>query len=204
MVFAVFLSGEPPPLPAVTFASSTRSSGGGGGGGTGGRATGNRSSSRVRRQQKQQQAKVKDQSGTNLVANDASGFGLKRPYLAWNVYPTAEETAPARSTTSATFVALLTAAIEPQHPRIRVRVRAVTGAATSGEVRLRDRVTGQVIAGPLVVGTATTVESNLEGALVAPSLSGAGAPMKVDVEARTTAGASTIAVLVVYAIGVGT
>ena len=147
---------------------------------------------------------VKDQSGTTLIANDSTGFGLKRPYLEWHAYPTAQETTPVDSTSSGSFVSLVTVSNEPQHPRIRVRVRAVTGAATSGEVRLVDRATGQVIAGPLVVGLATAVESNLEGALVAPTLSGGGAPMRVDVQARTTAGANTIGVLVMHAVGVGT
>jgi hypothetical protein len=149
-------------------------------------------------------SQVKDTSGTTLVANDASGFGLKRPYLDWNVYKTAEEAAPTATTSSGTFVSLLTLSSEPQHPRLRVRVRAVTGAATSGQVQLVDRATGQVIAGPLVVGLNTAVEANLEGALVTPSLSGAGAPMRVDVQAKITAGASTIGVLVMHAIGVGT
>jgi hypothetical protein len=164
----------------------------------------NRAAAVNRRSAKKKQTKVKDSSGTNLITNDASGFGLKRPYLAWNSYPTAQETTPAASTGSGTFTALLTCAVEPQHPRIRVRVRAVTGAATSGEVRLLDRATGQVIAGPLVVGLATAVESSLDGTLVAPSLSGAGAPMKVDVQARITAGASTIGVLIIYVVGIGT
>lgn len=149
-------------------------------------------------------AQVRDQSGTNLVANDATGFGLKRPYLEWRAYPTAQETTPADSTSSGSFISLVTLSNEPQHPRLRVRIRAVTGAATSGEVRLVDRATGQVIAGPVAVGLATSLEVNLEGSLVSPTLSGAGAPMRVDVQARTTAGASTIGVLVMHAIGVGT
>jgi len=145
-----------------------------------------------------------------LVTNDKSGFGLQRPYIPWNAYATNLETNPAAaavvSTTSASFVSLITCANEPQHPRIRVRVRVVTGAGTSGEVRLRDRLTGQVLVGSgvLVVGVASTVEANIDGTLVAPILTGVGAAMKVDVEARTTAGANTIAVLIVYSIGIGT
>ena len=37
-----------------------------------------------------------------------------------------------------------------------------------------------------------------------PLLEGAGAPMRVDVQARITAGGSTIGVLVMHAIGIGT
>jgi hypothetical protein len=157
-----------------------------------------------------QQKVVRGSDAVALVTNDSSGFGLQRPYIPWFTYATNLETNPAAaavvSTTSGSFVQLLTCAIEPQHPRIRVRVRVVTGAGTSGEVRLRDRLTGQVLVGTgvLVVGVASTVESNLDGTLVAPILTGAGAAMKVDVEARTTAGANSIAVLVVYAIGIGT
>ncbi len=192
-----------PSSPAISFASSAqvaRST-------TSGGSSRTRSTARSRRAAKRNQKSVRDQSGTNLVTNDASGFGLNRPYLPWNVYATNLETAPGAapvtSTTSGAFVALLTCATEPQHPRIRVRIRAVTGAGTAGEVRLRDRATGQVLGAILVVGTAATVETNLDRTLVAPALTGTGAPMKVDVEARITAGANTIAVLVVYAIGIG-
>ena len=79
-----------------------------------------------------------------------------------------------------------------------------TGAFDRTDVQTRVELDQQVIGSVLVVGVATTVEDGLEGALVAPTLFGAGAPMKVDVEARITAGASTIAVLIVYAVGVGT
>lgn len=184
--------GGAPSTPSVTYANSI--SGGG---------SGNRSSSVQKRKTSRTQKVVKDTSGTQLIGADAAGFGLNRPYLPWRSYRTVEETTPADSTSSGSFVALVTLAAEPQHPKIRVRVRAITGAGTSGEVRLRDRATGQVVAGPLVVGIATAVEGELEGALVNPTLSGAGAPMRVDVEARTTAGANTIAVLVLYALGKG-
>ena len=157
----------------------------------------------ARNDRKATTSKTKDVgSGTGLVTNDKA-FGLDRPYLAWNVYPTAQETTPAVTTTSAAFVALLTCAIEPQHPRIRVRVLAKTGAGTSGEVRIVDRATGTVLAGPLVVGAAATVEDNLDGTLVDPTLSGAGAPMRVDVQARRTGGANDIGVLIIYAVGIG-
>lgn len=185
--------GGAPSTPSVTYADNAT-------GGTGG---GTRSSSVQKRQTSRTQKVVADTSGTQLIGADAAGFGLNRPYLMWRSYRTVEETTPADSTTSGSFVALVTLASEPQHPKIRVRVRVITGAGTSGEVRLRDRATGQVIAGPLVVGTATTVEATLEGSLINPTLSGAGAPMKVDVEARTTAGANSIAVLVLYALGKG-
>lgn len=156
-----------------------------------------------RRNASQIQRDVRDASGTNLNTNDASGFGLDRPYLGWNTYPTAQEASPPASTSSGSFVSLLTLSGEPQHPKIRVRIRALTGAGTSGEVRLIDRTTGQVIAGPTAVGVASAAEFDLEGALVAPTLSGAGAPMRVDVQARITAGANTIGVLVMHAIGKG-
>jgi hypothetical protein len=197
--------GGPPSQPAITYApsakpgaasSSTQRSSGGG--------TTNRAGSVQRRSAKKKQTSIKDSSGTALITNDASGFGLKRPYIPWTVYPTIEETVPTKTTTSGTFVSLWTVATEPQHPKVRVRVLAVTGAATSGEVRLVDRATGTVIAGPQVIGLATSLEFTLDATLIAPTLSGAGAPMKVDVQARTTAGASTIGVLVVYVLGIGT
>lgn|SRR5512139_1432169 len=180
-----------PSTPVVIYASAVSGS------------SENRTQSVRTRKQTRNQKKVQDTSGTPLVQADAQGFGLNRPYLGWNVYPTAQETTPPASTSSGSFVALLTLSAEPQHPRIRVRIRAITGAGTSGEVRLRDRATGTVIAGPAVVGVAATVETQMEGALINPTLAGAGAPMRVDVEARITAGANTIAVLVMHALGKG-
>lgn len=187
--------GTAPSTPSVVYATTASP--------TSGTSTSSRVQSVTTRRTARVQKAVQDTSGTALVQADQGGFGLDRPYLHWRVYPTAQESTPAESTSSASFVALLTLASEPQHPRIRVRFRASTGAATTGEVRLRDRATGQVIAGPFAVGAATTVEGQLEGALVAPTLSGAGAPMKVDVEARVTSGASTIGLLILYAIGKG-
>lgn len=141
-------------------------------------------------------------TGTSLIGNSTS-FGLERPYLDWRVFKTADETTPPDSTTSATFVSLFTASAEPQHPKIRVRFKAVAGATTTGEVRLVDRTTGVVIAGPTVIGSGATVIANLEGSLVAPSLAGAGAPMLVDVQVRRTSGANTVALHVYHAIGKG-
>jgi hypothetical protein len=170
--------------------------------------TGTRTASRTTRTTLQQAQAVKDASGTNLSTNDSSGFGLNRPFHLWNVYETNLETDPAatpvRSTTSGTFGALWTASSEPQHPKIRVRVRVVNGAGTSGEVKLVDRATGTTLSSVLVVGVAATVEADLEGALISPVLFGAGAPMRVDVQARRTAGANTVAVLVMHAFGKGT
>lgn len=183
--------GGSPSTPSVTYASTVTGT------------TTARSESLATRQASRTQRAVQDTSGTVVVGADAAGFGLDRPYIPWNVYPTAEETTPSRSTSSGSFVSLLTCAIEPQHPKIRVRCKAITGAGTSGEVRLRDRATGTVVAGPQSIGIATSLEFQLEGALIAPTLAGAGAPMRVDVEARTTAGANTIAVLVLYALGKG-
>lgn len=185
--------GAAPSTPAVTYASSAKATS----------SPSRAAKSVAARQTSRTQKAISDTSGTALVQADTAGFGLKRPYLDWGVYQTTQETTPPVSTTSAAFVALFTAASEPQHPSIRVRVKVVNGVGTSGEVRLRDRATGTVIAGPLSVGIAATVEDQLEGALVAPTLSGAGAPMKVDVEARRTAGASTVSVMVLYAIGKG-
>lgn len=182
--------GGSPSTPSVTYSDSIS--------GTGGRL-----SSVQSRQTARTQKVVQDTSGTQLVGADAAGFGLDRPYLDWRAYRTVEETTPADSTSSGSFVALVTLASEPQHPKIRVRFKAITGASTSGEVRLRDRATGTVIAGPFVVGSGVSIEGQLEGALISPTLSGSGAPMKVDVEARVTDGASTIAVLVLYALGKG-
>lgn len=189
-----------PPLPQVTYASRITSSGtvqvSSG--------TGSRAAARVKRTQQQAAKSATDQSGTNLNANDASGFGLNRPFHLWNVYPTTSEAAPPVSTTSGSFASLHTISSEPQHPKLRVRVRVVNGAGTSAEVRLIDRASGAAISSTLVVGSAATVESDLDGTLVSPTLSGSGAPMRVDVQARRTGGANTVAVLVMHAFGKGT
>jgi hypothetical protein len=188
-------AGSAPSSPAYTYSSSSDS-------GVGDSYL-SRQAARVARTSYQTAVAVADASGTSLITNDAKGFGLDRPYLAWNVYLTANETTPPVSTTSATFVSLWTCSIEPQHPNIRVRVRVVNGAATSGEARLVDRVTGQVISNILSIGSGSTVEADLEGPLVAPSLFGAGAPMRVDVQARRTGGANAVAVQVLHALGKG-
>lgn len=191
--------GAYPSLPLYSYATSTS-------GATSG--TGTREAARTARTAYQQQVAVKDASGTSLASSDALGFGLDRPYIPWNVYETNLETdptaTPVRSTTSGTFGALWTASSEPQHPKVRVRVRVVNGAGTSGEVKLVDRATGQTISTVLTVGSAATVEADLDGTLVAPSLFGAGAPMRVDVQARRTGGANSVAVLVMHVLGKGT
>ena len=192
--------GGSPTTPSIIYSSTAT----GGGGGTVVGGTTSRLSSVTARQTSRTTVKaVQDTSGTVLSGADAAGFGLNRPYHDWNVYPTAEELAPSVSTTSATFEALFTCSAEPQHPNIRVRVKVVNGIGTSSEIRLRDRVSGTVVAGPLVVGDSVTIETSIEGALIAPTLSGAGAAMKVDVEARRTAGANTVSVYVTYALGKG-
>ena len=183
-----------PSLPWSTYAASLR----------GTTTTGVAVADRTARTTYQRAIAVKDASGTTLSSSDQKGFGLDRPYLAWHAYVTADETAPPISTVSGSFGALWTVSAEPQHPKVRVRVRVVNGAATSGEVRLVDRVTGQVISSVLSVGSGAAVEADLDGTLVAPSLSGAGAPMRVDVQARRTAGANTVAVLILHAVGKGT
>lgn len=188
----------PPDTGAPSTPTSTYS-----GAATGSNVSGFQSASVIQRQTIRTVKSATDAgSGTSLVGNAAS-FGLERPYLDWRVFRTADETTPPESTTSGTFVNLFTASAEPQHPKIRVRFKCVAGAATTGEVRLVDRATGQVIAGPTVIGSGATVIANLEGSLVGPTLSGAGAPMLVDVQARRTGGANTIALHVYHAIGKG-
>jgi hypothetical protein len=203
-------NGSTPSNPGISYAPGAsptarsqpaRSSGTGGGGG----GSRNRSDSVKRRQSKNTQTRARDQAtGQALVQQDVS-FGLVRPYIPWNVFDAASETNPPKTTTSGSFTTLWVAAIEPQHARIRVRFRAVTGAATAGEVRLVDRATGAVLigGGPYAIGTASTVEDNIDGTLVNPTLSGAGAPMKVDIQGRVTSGANTLGLLIVYAIGIG-
>jgi hypothetical protein len=188
--------GEYPTVPLAAYYTSITGTSSGG--------TGSVLAARTQRVAYQQTTAVKDTSGTSLITTDQKGFGLDRPYLAWNAYATSEETTPPVNTTLGTFVALWTLSAEPQHPKVRVRVRVVNGAATSGEVRLVDRVTGQVISSVLTVGSGATVEADLDGTLVAPSLFGAGAPMRVDVQARRTAGANAVAVGLLHVLGKGT
>lgn len=198
------ISYAPGASPAARSQPSRSSSGGGGGGGGGSGGSTNRAGSVQKRQQKIATTKPRDQaSGQALVAQDEV-FGLKRPYIPWHVYDSDDETTPSKTTVSGTFVSLFTAAMEPHHARIRVRVKVVMGLTTAGEVRLVDRATGTVINGPLVVASGTTVETNLDATLLNPTLSGAGAPMKVDVQGRVTGGANSLGLLVVYAVGIGT
>jgi hypothetical protein len=167
-------------------------------------SSGTRAAARAARVAYQQASAVKDSSGTSLSTTDAGGFGLARPYLEWGAYPTAQETTPPVNTTSGSFVSLWTCSAEPQHPKLRVRLRIVADASTAGEVRLTDRLSGNAISSVLSVGSGVTVETDLDGTLLSPSLSGAGAPMRVDVQARRTSGAGVIAVLLMHALGKGT
>lgn len=179
-----------PSTPSVIYSASASGS-----------SSGNRTSSLAARKTARQQKALQDASGSVIIGADDGGFGLKRPYLDWRVYRTADETTPPEVTTSGSFVSLFTCASEPQHPKIRVRYKVVNGAGTSSEIRLVDRTSGTVVAGPDVIGSAVTQEGQLEGSLVAPTLSGSGAPMKVDVQARRTGGANNVTVMVIYAMG---
>ena len=188
----------PPPIPQASFAISTVGAGSG---------TGSRTAARTARVAAQDATAIADASGTVLAGNDELGFGLDRPYLGLNIYATAEETTPTKTTVNGTFENLWTVSAEPQHPKWRVRVRVVNGAGTAGEVRLVDRATGTVISSILVVGSAATVEQDIDGTLFNPVLKssgGVGVPMKVDVQARRTGGANTVAVLVLHVLGKGT
>ena len=118
--------GNAPSLPAYSYSSSASAP-------TIGASYASRTAARTARVTYQQAQAVADASGTNLVTNDSSGFGLNRPYIPWNVYLTSQEATPAVNTTSGTFVALWTLSAEPQHPSIRCRVLVNNGAGTSSE-----------------------------------------------------------------------
>lgn len=182
-----------PSTPSSTYAGAA----------SGGNTSGFQAASVAQRQALRAAKSATDANSGTLLVGNATSFGLERPFLDWRVFKTADESSPPDSTTSGSFVALFTASSEPQHPKIRVKFKAVAGVGTTGEVRLRDRATGQVIAGPTVIGSGATVTATLEGSLVAPTLSGAGAPMLVDIEARRTGGVNTIALFIYHALGKG-
>lgn len=192
-------AGGAPGLPSTTYASGIRT----GGAVQTATGSGSRAAARAKRQAKQDQKTATDASGTNLSSNDQGGFGLDRPYLQWGFYQSAQEAAPSVTTASGTFVALWTVSSEPQHPKVRVRVRVVNGVGTTAEVKLVDRLSGTTISSILAVGSGATVEDNLDGTLISPSLSGSGAPLKVDVHARRTGGAGSVGVLILHAVGKG-
>lgn len=201
-------NGAAPRNPSVSYApgagSAARAQPTRSGAGGSSSAPTNRAASVQRRAQKNAETKPRDQASAQPLIEQAASFGLKRPYIPWNAYPTATEAAPADTTASATFVSLVTVAAEPQHPQVRVRVIIVNTSTAQSEVRLLDRATGTVLAGPVSTGAGLSQEAALTGTLINPTLTGAGAPMKVDVQARVTAGAGNVAVTVVYALGLGT
>jgi hypothetical protein len=139
-----------------------------------------------------------DHENNVVLSNDgASGQGLARPYIGWQVNRTSDIASPPVSTSSGTFVSLWTLVGEKQHPKIRTVVLVLTPGGTTGEVQLRDPATATIIDGPDTVGSGTFAYFLLEG-----SIPGTFSNLKtLDVEARVTGGAGAISLFPIYAVG---
>jgi len=138
-----------------------------------------------------------DEAGEILASEDTvSGSGLATPYIDTHPTPYSRVLTPPESTTNGTFTPLWRIHHRRQHPRIFVRVIAKTDGSTSGEVRLN--VDGTIIAAPITIPVAANgyydLHGNVPGALRSIQ--------HVDVEARRTAGAGTVAVEVAITQGV--
>lgn len=141
-----------------------------------------------------------DGSLHTIVGDDAiTGFGLARPWLAIPFYDDLQF-APARTTTSATFVPLQYAKYIVQQPFVFVEslVRCSDGT-TGGEIKL-------AVNGTTVTTTTTTIPVG-SNTLFTQSINFAyyglnfGDQCELTVQARRTAGAGTIGVRVQHAYG---
>lgn len=152
-----------------------------------------------------QRLRMLDDAGNVLFAEYGLGNGLERPRLTMQVHPNAApagwgEYGPERTTTSSTFATLFVAHSRRQNvllnPLLAVKC---SDATTAAEVRIREATTGQVLdnffapgdwVGSWPAGSTAFVES----APVVVGVGGHDAPIKLEVQARRTAGAGTVTV----------
>lgn len=139
---------------------------------------------------------IRDRGGNIVVADDTtSGQGLSRPMIPM---PFEEFTVPVTTTTSSTFQAMQRASIYKQQPRMIAWVLIQTPAGTTGEVRLWNATSSEVIGPVLTIASNTYVQAYLGPG----DVSGAHeAQVDIDVQARRTGGAGAIGTRVLGAWG---
>ncbi|MEU3598796.1 hypothetical protein ABZ714_08710 [Streptomyces sp. NPDC006798] len=140
-----------------------------------------------------QSLSVQDRTGAVVVADDAAGAGLARPYVPIPLYP-----APA-AITSADWTRVLQGGMYLQHPRIAVGVWVQADPGTTVEARVRflaaDGTTAPL--GQVVTATGTAFTEEVTALHGSPGYSWS----NLYVEGRVTAGTGRAAVGVLYAEG---
>lgn len=141
----------------------------------------------------------------NIVISDdaASGQGLATPYIPVNAFPTRLllTAGSGESTVSGTFGPLWTIQAHKQHPRLRVGMYITTSdTTTTAEIRMRDANTGAILDGPDAIGAGNNLYLLYEliGVVDGAHLAG----IKIEIDARRTAGAGTVYMILAYAEGI--
>jgi hypothetical protein len=135
-----------------------------------------------------QPIQVYDKNSKIIFADDLTGGGLARPYVACSAWFGATET-PTHTTNSGTFTTLEHLDWIKQHPQVNAHYLVQTSAGTTGEIRLVDD-SNVVIVGPLSVPAASFYWASATGPL-------AGAHMlstTLHWQARVTGGTGSIGV----------
>jgi hypothetical protein len=144
---------------------------------------------------------VWDEAGHIVMStDDVSGEGLARPYIPYNVTPSKYylTAAAGESVSGASFLSLWTLQGLKQHPRITVDVQVYTEATATGEVRLRDGITGTVLAGPVATVTNSNVNITLTATLSQAHMDW----VKLEVDARCVTGAGKVWTAINYVYGI--
>ncbi|HEX5542461.1 MAG TPA: hypothetical protein VFX60_13020 [Micromonospora sp.] len=140
---------------------------------------------------------IYDRSGNYIVTDDAhSRRGLARPYIPLHV---GEIVQPVATTTSGSFTDVLTGANVIQHPVLYAHLLVQAGdASTAGQVRLA--LDGAAIGPTLTVSAGSYTFASI-GPFAVPSPGPYAALRTLSVQARRSAGASTIGVRVMSLLG---
>ncbi|MEU5965959.1 hypothetical protein ABZ777_32540 [Micromonospora parva] len=142
---------------------------------------------------------VWDRVGNVAMSTDeVSGQGLATPWIPLTARPSTDYTSPPVSTTSTSFASQWTVSGDKQHPRVKAVVLVQADAATAGEIRLRDPVSGVVIAAAQAIPAAEFASHTLVGSVAGDHTT----RCQVDVEVRRTSGSGAIRTLVTYVMGV--
>jgi len=141
------------------------------------------------------------QDRTNhIVASDdaASGEGLARPYIPYQVYTGDSTLWP--GVVGGSFSLIQTLMGQKQHPKLHVEVAAIcTDGTTSGQVRIFDYNNSTQLGSTWNVPTGTTgIIGNAWD--VTPS-AGWGSAVNIGIDARRTAGAGTMRIMTYMAYG---
>jgi hypothetical protein len=140
---------------------------------------------------------IRDADSNTLFAEDAIAGGLAAPLFGADAWYGVTEV-PAWTTSSATFVTLMTLSWRKQHPRVTAHYLArCSDGTTAGELRLVDGA-GLTVA-TVVLGAGAYVVGSVTGSVSGTHL----ASQSLQWQGRVTAGAGTVGVRGLSTFGVG-